>query len=261
MGIDPLVDEGEPRYEYAGADPVDGIDPNGDEDLVEYRPLIPGRLPVSFPFDFPGWCETASGDALGSYLPGCSAPGGNNPGGPAPPPGSPNNPTGPPTPSSHWTVKVAWRSLLKGEFPKRGPIHIYPLGLWHHTYIEIDEPNGTQDTWGVLGDPPNSGNNQEVRFDDDRNSPAGWSGSRKIASSDADAMTLKFMLDLTVYPGSVCPSCGPNYHNYPLRLDGYNSNTYTFNMIKNWGKTPPEGPALRFFSPGYHFSRGYAGYP
>jgi len=100
MGVDPLADEGQPRYEYAGADPVDGMDPNGDEDLVEYRPLIPGRLPVSFPLDFPGWCETASGDALGSYLPGCSAPGGNNPGGPAPPPGSPGNPTGPPTPDN-----------------------------------------------------------------------------------------------------------------------------------------------------------------
>ena len=34
-GVDPLSDQGEPRYAYAGADPVDGIDPLGTEDLIE----------------------------------------------------------------------------------------------------------------------------------------------------------------------------------------------------------------------------------
>jgi RHS repeat-associated protein len=34
-GVDPLSDQGQPRYEYAGADPVDGIDPLGTEDLIE----------------------------------------------------------------------------------------------------------------------------------------------------------------------------------------------------------------------------------
>ena len=34
-GVDPLTDQGQPRYEYAGADPVDGLDPMGTEELVE----------------------------------------------------------------------------------------------------------------------------------------------------------------------------------------------------------------------------------
>jgi hypothetical protein len=55
-----------------------------------------------------------------------------------------------------------------------------------------------------------------------------------------------------------CPSCGKNYHNWWWRQppDGNNSNTYTFNMIYNWGKTPP----AELNAPGYELSSGYAGY-
>ena len=35
LSVDPLADEGQRRYEYAAADPVDGIDPNGSEAYIE----------------------------------------------------------------------------------------------------------------------------------------------------------------------------------------------------------------------------------
>lgn len=53
---------------------------------------------------------------------------------------------------------------------------------------------------------------------------------------------------------------GASYHNWWYRVppDGYNSNTNTWNMIYNWGKSPPSTPALKSpWSPGYHYSSGY----
>ena len=45
LSVDPLADEGQRRYEYAAADPVDGIDPNGSEAYIEYA-LLPHILPA-----------------------------------------------------------------------------------------------------------------------------------------------------------------------------------------------------------------------
>ena len=76
-GVDSLTGEGQPRYEYAAADPVDGADPRGTEDLAEYRPLFPGVL--GFPLvHFPNICMDPT---VSRFYPGCSA---FNP--PAPPP-------------------------------------------------------------------------------------------------------------------------------------------------------------------------------
>lgn len=70
-GVDPLTEQGEPRYAYADADPVDGADPNGTEDLAEYRPLM-GGSPPKLATPFPTWCE---GNPTASNLPGCGGPG------------------------------------------------------------------------------------------------------------------------------------------------------------------------------------------
>ena len=40
LSVDPLSDEGQRRYQYAAANPVDGMDPNGSEALIEYA-LVP----------------------------------------------------------------------------------------------------------------------------------------------------------------------------------------------------------------------------
>jgi RHS repeat-associated protein len=46
LSVDPMADEGEHPYTYAGADPVNGRDPTGTQDILEYRWLSPG--PVTF---------------------------------------------------------------------------------------------------------------------------------------------------------------------------------------------------------------------
>lgn len=75
-GVDSLTDQGQPRYEYAAADPVDGADPTGTEDLAEYRPLFPG--PLSFiSVHFPNFDCGQLGSILGpiaGLIPFCSEP-------------------------------------------------------------------------------------------------------------------------------------------------------------------------------------------
>jgi RHS repeat-associated protein len=234
LNVDPLAGDGQRRYEYAGADPVDGMDSTGNQVLFEYRPLIPPPLYWNPKFCFSG----AGGSPMSEYLPSCT--------GPAGPPSPPNK-----------KVKVCWRPLLKGMIG-HPPHALYPLGHWHHTYIEIDAPGQPMpDTWGVLG-ANGGGKNQEVLHNDPRNSLDNGGGCTDVPCSNSEADTLADMLNSSVYPGSTCPSCGANYHNWWWRIppDGYNSNTYTYNMINNWGKTPPAENNV----PGYHYAPGYAGY-
>ena len=40
LSVDPLADEGQRRYEYAAANPVDGMDPNGSEALIECKRMV-----------------------------------------------------------------------------------------------------------------------------------------------------------------------------------------------------------------------------
>jgi len=157
-------------------------------------------------------------------------------------------------------VYVDWRPLY--GLSKLTPGH-HPLGHWHHTYIEIDPPSpAIPETWGVLGE-NNSSKNQQVLYDDPRNNNVGG-GETEIPCSDSEAQTLEGALNSTDYASAqVCPSCGANYHNGPFplidvvsALSFFNSNTYTYNMINNWGKTPPAVPN----APGYHYDSRYAGY-
>ena len=232
LSVDPLADEGQRRYQYAAANPVDGMDPNGSEAYIEYA-LLPHNYP---PVWIPNWCGLSGTNPMGGGLP-CK-----------PPP-------------DHWTVKVGWRPLY--GLSSLTPGH-HPLGHWHHTYISIYNPDptwGTQ-TWGVLGE-NNTSKNQEVLRGDTRNNDVGGD-ENKISCTDSEARTLWDALMETDWTDShrVCPSCGTaNYKNitnmhHPLPFEFFNSNTYTFNMISNWGKTPP--PEQN--SPGYHLDPRYAGY-
>ena len=69
LSVDPLADEGQRRYEYAAANPVDGMDPNGSEALIEYA-LVPHIFP---PVWIPNWCGLSGTNPMGRYLP-CKPP-------------------------------------------------------------------------------------------------------------------------------------------------------------------------------------------
>jgi RHS repeat-associated protein len=243
LSVDSLAGEGQRRYEYADADPVNGMDPSGDAAMMEFLLInMRGVTSVSFPKLPPFGCGIAGGEALSE----CGAPG---PGGPPSPP--------------HWIVKVDWRSLMAGKVDESTPNPV--LGHWHHTYIEIDKPGAAPETWGVLGDPPGTPKTmkvgQQVRYDDPRNRPFGSSGSEVVPCSDSAAADFEQTLNLSRYDhGSVCPSCGKPYKNmwWKFPPDGFNSNTYTYNMVNNWllGMPPPVPNA-----PGYEYSSNYLGYP
>jgi RHS repeat-associated protein len=85
LSVDSEAGQGQRRYEYAGADPVNGTDPSGNEAIVEFALLqfYPGRLSVHFP----GFCGLPL--AGGASLPGCGGPGA------PPPPKPPCNPNDP----------------------------------------------------------------------------------------------------------------------------------------------------------------------
>ena len=74
LSVDPLADEGQRRYQYAAANPVDGMDPNGSEALIEYA-LVPHvyKMPV-----IPDYCAMvrayAYGDVALIHALGCGPP-------------------------------------------------------------------------------------------------------------------------------------------------------------------------------------------
>jgi hypothetical protein len=188
-------------------------------------------------------------------------------------------------PPPQWTVTIDYRPLYAESNPRDSSLPGTKYGLlghWRHTYIQIDEtfPGAADpiwDTWGVLGvdtkNFPLKGSNQEVDKNDpwDRDPRDGGAtgGFKTVTCSDQDAQNLKAMLDSTVFPKSVCPSCGGAYHNGPIGrglhdpFSFFNSNTYTYNMIYKFidltggGRTVP--PIKN--APGYYWSDRYSHYP
>jgi RHS repeat-associated protein len=74
LSSDPLAGEGERRYEYAAADPVNGLDPTGDAALGESLLInMRGIMSVSFP-SVPPWCAEAGSNPMSSNLPPCKLP-------------------------------------------------------------------------------------------------------------------------------------------------------------------------------------------
>ena len=96
LSVDSEAGQGQRRYEYAGADPVNGLDPSGNEAIIEFALLqfYPGRLLIHFP-GFPRWC----GFEMGDSLPGCGGSGGSGEGGTGAGPGAPGGPPPPPPPN------------------------------------------------------------------------------------------------------------------------------------------------------------------
>jgi RHS repeat-associated protein len=254
LNVDPMADDGQRRYQYAAADPVDGMDPTGNFVLEAYRPLW-ASLQIIIPI--PTWCKSGGGTSVGSDLPPCP---------------------------THWTVRVDYRPILRFKNGKNCneqngiPGCRLPLGLAEHSYVEIDGPDDApidlrgEHTWGVLGINPPKNDDQEMvkdwkgRFQDP---PAGAPGinTKVVQASDQQALAFGQALNNRAresYPN--CPSCGTNYHNFafPPRRDlvslftAYNSNTFTWNAVNNAGLAPPTDIGNL---PGYHPSPRYGSYP
>jgi RHS repeat-associated protein len=70
LNVDPMAGDGQRRYEYADADPVNGMDPSGNFVLESYRPLCCAAF--FFPtLNFPSWCQKKAGNPMGGALPPC----------------------------------------------------------------------------------------------------------------------------------------------------------------------------------------------
>jgi RHS repeat-associated protein len=73
LSVDPLASEGNHPYTYASADPVNGHDPAGQQDVFEYKPLLVG--PLTWPH-FSLAMVTGGGGHGGGSPPGCLGGGG-----------------------------------------------------------------------------------------------------------------------------------------------------------------------------------------
>jgi RHS repeat-associated protein len=247
LSADPLASEGQRRYQYAGADPVNGVDPTG-MDLIELAMLAQYANRVQIPsMDIHSWCGTTVDGQIVGVLPLCGII-------------IPDFPLFALIPPPQHTVKVCWRSLMKWKKNESQPNAI--MGHYKHTYIEIDTifpgAKPIRETWGVLGYPRPKGKDQEVMHNDPDNSPFGGSGCRPVDCPDSVALDFEATLKATEWtPGSTfhCPSCGKNY-----RRLSFNSNTYTFNMVTYWTHTVPP-PLDDVNAPGYNWDDRYAGYP
>jgi len=93
LSVDPEAGAGQRRYEYAGANPVDELDPSGNEAIIEFALLTfyPQRLPIFFP-DIPWYC----GLPFGGYIPGCGGGSGGHRGHGGGTGAGPSAPGGPP---------------------------------------------------------------------------------------------------------------------------------------------------------------------
>ena len=75
LSADPLADEGQRRYEYADANPVDEMDPTGEAAIVEFLML---QFRGATPIPFPTLCSGSGGSQMSGYLPGCGGSGGGS---------------------------------------------------------------------------------------------------------------------------------------------------------------------------------------
>jgi RHS repeat-associated protein len=91
LSVDPEAGQGQRRYEYADADPVDGLDPSGNEAIIEWALLrfYPSRLPfvsANFLCKILGvGCGQSSGSGGSGGSGGGTGAGGSGKGGPPPP--------------------------------------------------------------------------------------------------------------------------------------------------------------------------------
>jgi RHS repeat-associated protein len=146
----------------------------------------------------------------------------------------------------------------------RGLDYLKPLlSFFRHCYIRITGDKGDVDTYGVVGNRgsrknqiPRHGNGKtEDDGGPDRNS-GGEKTCKDAKGDDCQVDKLKKGLE-KARQSSSCPSCGANYREWIRTdllnfFDGFNSNTWVYNMISGAGMTPP--PQSR--APGYHQAPG-----
>jgi RHS repeat-associated protein len=169
-----------------------------------------------------------------------------------------NDPTNSIDPTGLTKVEVCCRGLQKKILKMR------LARIWKHCFIKIT-PDGAAkaDTYAILGD-RDSIKNQIPR----KNDPGGPDRNlednpkcKNVPGTECQIQKLIAGLEAAWRSGT-CPSCGDNYKYWiPTDLfhffDGFNSNTWVYNMILGAGMTPPN---MGRRTPGYHQAPG-AWYP
>jgi RHS repeat-associated protein len=150
LSVDPLAGQGQRRYEYVGADPVNGMDPSGNEAIIEWALLT--FYPKALPFFFgkvPPWC----GFEMDGVLPGCGGGAGGTgatgagPGAPAGPPAPPPPPKNPP-PCTKCRAQMKYRPTGAGK-PNGSN------GPQNHSFWYVQDRSGN--LWNIsAGEPKNS---------------------------------------------------------------------------------------------------------
>ena len=100
LNVDPMAGDGQRRYQYAAADPVDGMDPTGNFVLEAYRPLW---APLQIQIPIPTWCKNVTGTRFSKYFPECGG---------VPPPPTPPPPLPPPPTPCHCGCKTCHTVLM-----------------------------------------------------------------------------------------------------------------------------------------------------
>jgi RHS repeat-associated protein len=66
LSVDSQAGEGQRRYEYAGADPVNGMDPTGNNDIIEFELLNFQPSPI---MSWPKFCWVSGRTQWAAFLP------------------------------------------------------------------------------------------------------------------------------------------------------------------------------------------------
>jgi hypothetical protein len=135
-----------------------------------------------------------------------------------------------------------------------------------HCYIKVTDDSGREDVYGLIGNEGTAAKEfQRIRKNEvgsdgeDRNTNGGknFRGCTDVPGTECQKKKLIAGMEAQIANNGKCPSCEDNYEAWkPTDLvhffDGYNSNTWVYNMILGAGMTPPaEGLA-----PGYHQALG-----
>lgn len=161
-----------------------------------------------------------------------------------------NNPVNSVDPEGLDTVSVCCRPLFFQAW-------LQVFKIWHHCYIKIHSETasgaaGRDETWGILGDPGTT-KNQIPRKGDGRNVGGNCKPVPGVYNS-CNVETLRNGLDAATGRQG-CPSCGSNYRlafRNGASIDGFNSNTWVYNMLEGAGLIPP----AQARAPGYHHAPG-----
>ena len=144
ISVDSEAGEGQRRYQYAAADPVNGMDPTGNEAIVEWALLTfyPGRLPFNLGFQL-SWC----GFAGSGYLLGCGSGAGGSGAGSGGSGGSGGPPPPPPPRRPHLphAVKDVGDGKITNGWTIKGRFHEREVTYWAYD-VEPDGSLGYRDT-------------------------------------------------------------------------------------------------------------------